>query len=62
MRPAERIPDVLRRLEIAWKKFPDMRLGQLLLAAWGPEGLFNVEDQELVEAIEGAVGLWQLRS
>lgn len=30
MRDPERIPKILKALEILWKKFPDQRLGQLL--------------------------------
>ena len=33
MRDPDRIPEVLRMLETAWKQYPDMRLGQLVIAA-----------------------------
>ncbi len=33
MRDPDRIPEVLRMLETAWKQQPDMRLGQLVIAA-----------------------------
>ena len=33
MRNPERIPEVLRMLETAWKQSPDMRLGQIICSA-----------------------------
>jgi hypothetical protein len=47
----------MRRLELAWKKQPAMRLGQLLVNVMGPPGtmgpdLFNIEDFALVGKVE----------
>ncbi len=33
MRDPDRIPEVLRMLETAWKQSPDLRLGQLIVCA-----------------------------
>jgi hypothetical protein len=46
---------VMRRLELAWKRQPTMRLGQLLVNALGPDpmpDLFNTEDFALVDKVE----------
>lgn len=46
---------IMRRLELAWKRQPAMRLGQLIINAIGPDAmpcLFNEEDYPLVGKIE----------
>ncbi len=46
MRDPERIDRVLAALAYAWKKNPDLRLGQIMMSVShdGP-GMFNVEDE-----------------
>ncbi len=61
MRDPDRIPEILAAIEREWKKTPDLRLGQLLIAAMrmkrvadrDEEGkfLFNVEDNRLLEIL-----------
>ena len=55
MRPVERIPEVLSSLKKVWEKYPDMRLGQLLMniaRLAGPEqNLFYIEDDELLKRL-----------
>lgn len=52
MRNPTRITPLLARLADAWRKAPDMRLGQLLINAHGGEDLWFPEDKELVEEVE----------
>ena len=47
-RNPERIDLILERLKIAWKKYPDMRLGQLLAVCTES----SVEDVDLLAGIE----------
>lgn len=47
-----RITPVIRKLDEVWRKFPDLRLGQLLIDCAGDKDLFNLEDDELLEALE----------
>lgn len=57
MRDPSRIDVLLTRLANAWRKSPDLRLGQLLLTVTANVApvLFNVEDEPLVEAVEPLV-------
>ncbi len=50
MRPIERIPKILKRLEEVWKKNPDLRLGQLISNVW--PNLYPIEDEQLIFEIE----------
>lgn len=55
-RDPNRIPVVMDKLMTMWKKYPDMRLGQLLVNVL-PYGithreLFNLEDDKLLDALE----------
>lgn len=55
MRDPKRIPEILKQLEVVWKKYPDLRLGQLLvnsLYAHKTTILFFIEDDKLIEEIE----------
>jgi uncharacterized protein YihD (DUF1040 family) len=54
MRNPERIQRILAKLEQAWHKHPDMRLGQFIsnLNDSRDGDLFYVEDEELEEWIE----------
>ena len=54
MRDPERIDKILAQLGELWKKYPDLRLGQLV----GNTGIqqnellfYNIEDQELINYI-----------
>lgn len=51
-RKPSRIKLVIRKLEELWRKYPDLRLGQLLIDCAGDKDLFNLEDDELLEAME----------
>lgn len=52
MRSPERIDEVLTKIKIIWKRFPDLRLMQLLLNVI-PNGslAYYVEDEELIKAL-----------
>ena len=52
MRDPKRIPQILQKLEVIWKKYPDMRLGQLVenakLQSPSPNiDTFYLEDDDL---------------
>jgi len=56
MRDPNRIPAVLARIELLWKEYPDMRLGQLIANLGRKKNgetdigyLFNLEDDKLSE-------------
>lgn len=51
-RNPERIDKVLERIKVAWKKYPDMRLGQLLVVCAESSNLAGVEDDDLLAGIE----------
>ena len=53
MRDPDRIPIILNQIEMLWEKYPDLRLGQLLLTIESEEGLFYIEDEELVDRLYG---------
>ena len=54
MRDPKRISEILKRLEVVWKKYPDLRLGQLLIDVLHVRNnfLFYIEDNKLIEEIE----------
>ena len=53
MRDPKRIPEILDRIKTQWEKFPDMRLGQLILNAINnPTTLYYVEDDKLADCID----------
>ena len=54
IRNPERIPYVIKELEETWKKYPDLRLGQLLICCGG-NNLFNIEDDNIVS------NLWEFK-
>ena len=55
MRDKERIPNILARLEKVWEKYPDLRLGQLIVNVVDDASLlYMLEDKELIEGIEKA--------
>ena len=47
-----RILPVIKKLEEIWRAYPDLRLGQLLINCAGDKDLFNLEDDELLKALE----------
>lgn len=51
-RSRSRISPVIRKLEEVWREHPDLRLGQLLIDCASDKDLFNLEDDELLEAME----------
>jgi len=58
MRPLDRIPKILAKLEQLWARCPDMRFGQLIdnIAVhdgWSGAGaLFNVEDEDFEKVLD----------
>ena len=48
MRKVERIPVIIAKLQAAWEKVPDWRLGQLIsnLIGTGPQDVFFPEDED----------------
>ena len=59
MRDPKRIDKFCKRLEKAWKMFPDQRFGQLMVNCLGSMGEdpFFPEDDEMVEVIEKYLGV-----
>lgn len=51
-RRKERIPEMLKQLEIAWKGYPDMRLGQLISNIVRNNDLFSIEDDDFFELMK----------
>lgn len=51
-RKPERIREILTKIEIVWKQYPDMRLGQLLLNVCGNCDFFSMEDEELLKRLQ----------
>ena len=52
MRDVNRIDGVLDKIKNIWKKYPDLRLGQLICNAVCDPALYYIEDNELVEALK----------
>lgn len=61
MRDPARIPEILRRIQAVWEKYPDLRLGQLLnnarTASLGPYQRqvlddFYIEDEVYLKMVE----------
>lgn len=57
IRDPKRIPKVLEKIERLWSKFPDLRLGQLILNVFSLHNgiyvaVYNMEDEEFVNRIE----------
>ncbi len=55
MRDPKRIGPALERIREVWERHPDMRLGQLLLAALFDDELFYIEDAALLNRLEHAL-------
>jgi len=53
MRDPSRIRPLLDRLTTIWEKYPDLRLGQLILGVpREPSVIYNMEDGKLLKEIE----------
>ena len=54
MRDPNRIPSTLSAIECIWRKYPDMRLGQLVtnIADWADKPIWDIEEDALVAEIE----------
>lgn len=52
MRDPERIDKTLEELKKIWKKYPDLRLGQLILNAAKDPALYYLEDKQLIEILK----------
>ena len=53
MRDPKRIPKILKEIEKHWKKYPDLRLGQLFVDAMRiSDDLFYIEDEKLVKRLK----------
>ena len=54
MRNPNRIPIIIKKLEEAWKRVPDWRLGQLISNLRGPgvQDVFYLEDDELEKRLD----------
>lgn len=52
MRSVDRIPNILDRVSKIWEKYPDLRLGQLLLNCFSDPLLYYIEDDKLIESLE----------
>lgn len=48
MRSPDRIPEILNELAAIWQKYPDLRLGQLLLNVAQDPQLYYLEDVDLI--------------
>jgi len=51
MRDPKRIPRILATVMSVWSRHPDLRLGQLLLAAGDEDDLFYMEDDAIIRAL-----------
>ena len=55
MRDPNRIPQILKRIEAVWKKYPDLRLGQMIECIRSDleiNDLFYIEDHHLIDKFE----------
>ena len=52
MRDMNRIDLILDRLKTLWKKYPDLRLGQLITNVLQDPALYYIEDAELIDLLE----------
>ena len=53
MRNPERIEPMLEAIGHLWSSMPDLRLGQLMMVLAGNYDLFNIEDENMMQLIEG---------
>lgn len=52
MRNPDRIDHILVRLKQVWEKYPDLRLGQLILNVVEDPTLYYIEDDALLDVLE----------
>ena len=52
MRDVRRIEKILLELKEIWEKYPDLRLGQLLLNTFQEQQLYYLEDEEIIEKVK----------
>jgi len=52
MRNPKRIKNILKNIEVIWEKYPDLRLGQLLINATTEEGFYYTEDEDLMNRLK----------
>ena len=50
MRDPNRIPEILKRLEKLWQKYPDLRLGQLISNVFADP--YDFEDEYFMDELE----------
>lgn len=60
MRDPDRIPVILARLEAVWERYPDLRLGQLLMNA-DAGYLYAIEDEDLARRVEAVYDDLEIR-
>ncbi len=54
-RNPKRIRPMLEKLEEAWNLYPDMRLGQLIAVCVGRDSVCGIEDDKMLERIQGYI-------
>jgi len=53
MRDPARIPVILGQLEMLWERYPDLRLGQLILNVFRDD-FYHLEDEDLIDQLYSA--------
>lgn len=56
MRNPDRIDEIILEVARLWKKYPDLRLGQLLCNVLRDPALYYVEDADLIAALKEYYG------
>lgn len=59
MRKVTRIPAILEQIEQIWEKYPDLRLGQLIvnvISDSNPTSLYYIEDEDLISKLQDYYG------
>ena len=57
MRNEDRIDLIIDKIKLVWHKYPDLRLGQLLVALFGHDNIFYDEDEILLEILNKEITL-----
>jgi len=57
MRDPNRIPEVLDLIKQLWEKYPDWRLGQLIVNVSDTNDVFYVEDDRVVKGLRNYLKL-----
>ena len=52
MRDPKRIDEIINKIKDIWNKYPDLRLGQLILCNVREEDLFYIDDNELLRRLD----------